>query len=142
MGTPRTTGGHPLLLWVPKTIPGTTVECPGQQEAPWTTGGIWDISLHLDCAYLCFTQGGMGIFCTGRLLIVVLFLAALPWLIIVFVLLLLFFEILQTDCTTSIFLPLLPQDGRLIVFVLFYCQRARSFFSYSISFQNQNFFQR
>jgi len=51
------------------------------------------------------------------LLIVILFLAASPWLIIVFVLLLLFFEMLQTDHATSSFLPLLPQGGRLIVFV-------------------------
>ena len=123
---PVTTGGTPEQQEAPGTTGGA-----GTTGAPRTTGGNWDncaSSLCPDCAYLCFTQGGMGIFCTGRLLIVVLFLAALPWLIIVFVLLLLFFEILQTDCTTSIFLPLLPQDGRLIVFVLFYCQCARSFF--------------
>jgi len=98
---PVTTGGTPEQQEAPGTTGGA-----GTTGAPRTTGGNWDncaSSLCPDCAYLCFTQGGMGIFCTGRLLIVVLFLAALPWLIIVFVLLLLFFEILQTDCTTSIF---------------------------------------
>jgi len=56
-------------------------------------------------------------FCTGRLLIF-LFLTALPWLIIVFVLLLvIFLKYCWLTAELPGFWPLLPQDGRLIVFV-------------------------
>jgi len=98
---PVTTGG----AWDSRRHPGKQV-APGATGVPGTTEGAWDnqafSSLCLDHAYLCFTQSGEGIFCTGRLLIVILFLAVMSLLFIVFVLLL-FFEILQTDCTTSRF---------------------------------------
>jgi len=80
----------------------------------------------------------MGIFCTGRLLIFILFLAVLPCSVIVLVLLLLF-EILQTDCTTSRFFVLLPQDVRLTVFVFVFTANVLGL-SFTLSFSKAEIF--
>jgi len=130
-------------------VPGTTGgnwddrSCLGQQKVPGTTGGNWDTDLHLDHNT---RWPGMGIFCTGRLIIV--FVCCVALVNYCFVLLLFFCHChsmwflkicrLAAQCfqfLPSLFLfPWLAQCHRMVGWLfLFHCRCTLDIF-YSISF--------